>query len=530
MNYSTQTRAWVDFDGNKSIFDAAGNIQFGEVFGGTSNFGQITNRPDPDLVRGYNWEYSASVQHQLMARVSVTAGYYRRNFYNLDVTDNLNLATTEWNPFGITTPTDPRLPLSGEPITMYSLNANKVGVATDNLRRSRTSTPPSTTASNSAPTRGQQAAAVRRRHDRSAACDGHHRATSATTRTASGSATRRRRSAPRYKLSAAYQLPWDFQLSGTSIATPGPSVNANYTVTAAIAGRPIIGSTAGATTISVNLASRTRCSSTTRSSSTCASRRTSASARSRIQGFADIFNLLNAGTVLRVNETYGANPATNAWLTPTAIMDGRYVRFGMQMSFRATAHGHELGAVPDDRLVYANFRRSSRCWPSSPTSCPTGDGFLFEPKWDGFRAIVFRGGDDVYIQSRDLQAARPLLPRAARRAAATRCPTAACVDGEIVIADAARPRLRRAAAAPPPGGVAGREAGRGDAGVVRRLRPARASTARTCATRRSASAARGSSGCSRGVDAADPPHADDARSRARRRLARRASRAPASTA
>ena len=36
---------------------------------------------------------------------------------------------------------------------------------------------------------------------------------------------------------------------------------------------------------------------------------------------------------------------------------------------------------------------------------PAGEGFLFEPKWDGFRAIVFRGGSDVYIQSRDL---RPL--------------------------------------------------------------------------------------------------------------------------
>src|ERR1044072_5406209 len=35
---------------------------------------------------------------------------------------------------------------------------------------------------------------------------------------------------------------------------------------------------------------------------------------------------------------------------------------------------------------------------------PSG-AFLYEPKWDGFRAIVFRGGADVYIQSRDL---RPL--------------------------------------------------------------------------------------------------------------------------
>jgi ATP-dependent DNA ligase len=29
---------------------------------------------------------------------------------------------------------------------------------------------------------------------------------------------------------------------------------------------------------------------------------------------------------------------------------------------------------------------------------PAGDGFLYEPKWDGFRAIVFRGTSDVFIQ------------------------------------------------------------------------------------------------------------------------------------
>jgi hypothetical protein len=55
--------------------------------------------------------------------------------------------------------------------------------------------------------------------------------------------------------------------------------------------------------------------------------------RYRIQPFVDIFNVFNSGTVLRVNQTYGANPATNAWLSPQAIMDGRYFRFGMQMSF-----------------------------------------------------------------------------------------------------------------------------------------------------------------------------------------------------
>ncbi len=95
------------------------------MIGGTSNFGQVTNRPDPDLARGYNWEYNASIQHELFPRLSMTAGYYRRQFYNLDVIDNLNLAFTDWTEFSILTPADPRLPLSGQPIGVFTLNTNK---------------------------------------------------------------------------------------------------------------------------------------------------------------------------------------------------------------------------------------------------------------------------------------------------------------------------------------------------------------------------------------------------------------------
>ena len=45
-------------------------------------------------MRGYNWEYSVSVQHELMPKVSMTAGYYRRKFGNLRVNDNLNISPT----------------------------------------------------------------------------------------------------------------------------------------------------------------------------------------------------------------------------------------------------------------------------------------------------------------------------------------------------------------------------------------------------------------------------------------------------
>jgi ATP-dependent DNA ligase len=64
---------------------------------------------------------------------------------------------------------------------------------------------------------------------------------------------------------------------------------------------------------------------------------------------------------------------------------------------------------------------------------PDGDGWLFEPKWDGFRAIVFRAGDDVYTQSRDLKPLDRYFPELAaplRAALPERC----VVDGEVVIA------------------------------------------------------------------------------------------------
>ena len=59
------------------------------------------------------------------------------------------------------------------------------------------------------------------------------------------------------------------------------------------------------------------------------------------------------------------------------------------------------------------------------TEVPDGEAFLYEPKWDGFRAIVFRGGGDVYIQSRDLKPLDRYFPGAARRADRAACPTAA---------------------------------------------------------------------------------------------------------
>ena len=64
---------------------------------------------------------------------------------------------------------------------------------------------------------------------------------------------------------------------------------------------------------------------------------------------------------------------------------------------------------------------------------PTGDGFLFEPKWDGFRALVFRGGSDVFIQSRDLKPLDRYFPELHETLLSV-LPHGIVLDGEIVIA------------------------------------------------------------------------------------------------
>src|SRR6266513_3761034 len=63
---------------------------------------------------------------------------------------------------------------------------------------------------------------------------------------------------------------------------------------------------------------------------------------------------------------------------------------------------------------------------------PVGGTWIYEPKWDGFRALVFRDGDEVMIQSRDekpLNRYFPELLDPLRSALPARC----VLDGELVI-------------------------------------------------------------------------------------------------
>src|SRR5499427_3577387 len=72
---------------------------------------------------------------------------------------------------------------------------------------------------------------------------------------------------------------------------------------------------------------------------------------------------------------------------------------------------------------------------SAADALPGGEGWQFEPKWDGFRTLVFRDGDEILLQSRDEKPMNRYFPELLAPLAA-RVPERCVLDGEIVIVGA----------------------------------------------------------------------------------------------
>jgi len=340
MSGVTEQRSWTDLNNDRTILNADSSVQTNEVGAGTSNYGQVTSFPDPNLKRGYNWEYSALVQRELRPRLAVSAGYYHRDFYNLQVVDNSNISASDWTQYAINTPTDSRLPLSGTPIPMYTLTT---GTFNNTIHNVWTYTNKNTTTYNGVEftvnARGAKylifgGLTTDRRAETS--CDG---STSVT-----GTSARDNPNNLRFcdsilpfrstlKTSAAYTFPYDIQVSGSFGSIPQAAIRADYQVTALVAGRPIVPTPSGGTFTTVNLV---------KANTMFLERQNLVNMRlakifkfggtTKIQGFMDVFNLFNAGYATSVNQTYAAS-GTNLWLTPTGIVDGRYAQFGFQLSF-----------------------------------------------------------------------------------------------------------------------------------------------------------------------------------------------------
>jgi hypothetical protein len=116
------TRAWFDADGDFepdcTFLDPAAN---GECtapdLGNFANANAVT-AVNPEVlegwnVRAYDWQFGASVQHEVLPRTSVEVGYHRRWFGNFFVTDNINLNPDDFRLVTVTAPSSDRLPDDG---------------------------------------------------------------------------------------------------------------------------------------------------------------------------------------------------------------------------------------------------------------------------------------------------------------------------------------------------------------------------------------------------------------------------------
>lgn len=137
------TRAWTDADGDFfpdcDLIDPLINGECRQM--ANPNFGKVVpgTTYDPKTLRGwgareYNWEFSTSVQHEILPRVSVDVGYFRRWYGNLTTTDNRALTPADFDPFSIMAPAHRDLPDGGGYAIsgFYNVKPEKFSVPTDN--------------------------------------------------------------------------------------------------------------------------------------------------------------------------------------------------------------------------------------------------------------------------------------------------------------------------------------------------------------------------------------------------------------
>ena len=101
--------------------------------GGT--FGTVRNNTLGDLDRRYNWEFTAGVQHQVTPRLAVGAMLFKRQIYEIPLTDRSFITTADYTAFDVRMPADisrdPDVAAVLDPnemITVYNLNQAKNSV------------------------------------------------------------------------------------------------------------------------------------------------------------------------------------------------------------------------------------------------------------------------------------------------------------------------------------------------------------------------------------------------------------------
>jgi hypothetical protein len=337
------------------------------------NFGQeaFTKTFDEDLIHGwgkrtYNWEMGLSVQQELLPRVGLTVGYFRRWFGNFYTADNRNTTAADYTPFSIPIPADPRLPGGGGGTVdgLYNLVPGKVGQedmyqqlasnfgemienwhGIDLSINARLQNGLTLQGGTSSGRRLQDNCDIRAvlpetySWDNTVAVQTTRVTTTTATSAISGLQNYSCRVVEPMRTSfrglTSYVIPKvDVQVSGTWRSDPGNELRADYVVTNAVAA-PSLGRNLSSGNVTVNLIPRGTLYGARVNNIDLRIAKILRFRGTRMQFGADVYNLLNTDVVTLYNNGYSAPTATreSIWLTPTAILPARYVRLNMQLDF-----------------------------------------------------------------------------------------------------------------------------------------------------------------------------------------------------
>jgi hypothetical protein len=370
------TRGWrdtnADYVVNCDLGNPATNGECDRMDNQTLGQGVFTRTFDDNWISGwgtrpYNWGLGFSVQQELMPRVSLTVGFVRNWWENQYVVDNRATSLSDYTPFSIAAPLDPRLPNGGgQTISgLYNLVPAKVGqvdeFATDHsnygdvtenwqgvdvnvvarLRNGLTVQGGTNTGRRLAD--GCAVRAVLPEYGRGVTGATNSSVTATVDALGGGAAAlgvvnHQCRLQEPYRTDfrglATYTIPVaDVQVSGTWISRPGDALRANFVANNAwIAagpqplGRPLTGST----NVTVNLIDPFTVWEDRQNTFDFRVAKVLRYGRTRTQVGVDIYNVVNADTVTNQNQTFVPG---GQWLTPTAIVPARYARISAQIDF-----------------------------------------------------------------------------------------------------------------------------------------------------------------------------------------------------
>ena len=349
----TQRRFWVDLNGDGfPQGDPRNPAPNGELFSPNPNpaFGQpvITTFYDEAWAFGWgnrfsNWEFSGSVQRELMPSVSLDVGYFRRAFVNFPVEDNRAVGADEFDQYTLLAPADPRVPGGGgNPVTLVDINPAAFGRLPDDITthveafggESRTwngvditvdarlaslllaggvSTGKTATDYCSLASQLPEILPGRAGRGDTVPLEFCQANTNWLTQV---------------KLLGSYTLPYDIQVAATYQSVQGPERGATTSFTSQqveeALGRPLAGG--GAVTVDV-LEPGTEYGERFHEVDLRFTKIANL-AGVQLRAMFDLFNVFNANAV--TNEEYGVGPN---YLQPLAIMPGRFVKFSFQFDF-----------------------------------------------------------------------------------------------------------------------------------------------------------------------------------------------------